>query len=98
MGLIPMTALGVECYGTVTKVGSAVSEFQPGDVVFCIGPNGFGNRVQAYSGYCRKPPAGVDPVVRSSYVLFQVTSLRKQIVANRKIGLHCLNYRLSYSS
>jgi len=66
MGLMPMKSLGVECYGTVTRVGSAVSEFRPGDVVFSVGPNEFGNRVQVYSGNCGKLPTGADPIVRSS--------------------------------
>lgn len=63
MGRFPATTLGAEVTGTVTKVGSGVHEFQPGDKVFYVGPTGFGNRIYASVYCCEKLPLGADPLV-----------------------------------
>lgn len=47
-----------ECAGTVTKVGAAVSDLQPGDRVYCQSFAKFGNFVRDKASFCQKLQPG----------------------------------------
>lgn len=49
-------SFGDECAGVVTRVGSTVTEFRPGDAVVAISAHGFGNRVRVPAVLAAKKP------------------------------------------
>ncbi|MCE9529721.1 MAG: type I polyketide synthase [Planctomycetes bacterium] len=52
-------SFGDECAGVVVRVGSAVTEFKPGDEVLAVAAYGFGNRIRVASVLAAKKPANL---------------------------------------
>ena len=52
-------SFGDECAGIVLRVGSAVTEYRPGDEVVAISAHGFGNRVRVPAVLAARKPANI---------------------------------------
>lgn len=71
------TRLGVDFAGTVEAVGSAVTRFKPGDVVFGGADGAFGEYVSVREGGSIAPvPAGVAPEQAAALPIAAVTALQ----------------------
>lgn len=86
MGQLQEIALGLDCAGTVVRVGSEVTKFQPGDNIFTWAPGTFANFARSPESMCAKIPASLDidtaaslPMAFSTafYAIHHVARLRK---------------------
>ena len=98
MGLVPMgkDSLGFEATGVITRVGSAVERFKPGDKVFGVGVGLFATRKTVPSQSLAKLPEGFTfeevvtmPVVYATviYCLFRMGQLEEGQVCFSQLSL-----------
>ncbi|PKX97535.1 type I polyketide synthase [Aspergillus novofumigatus IBT 16806] len=85
MGQLPQPALGIDCSGVVTRVGSQVDNLRPGDAVMTWRPGAFSNYLRSPQRMVHRIPDGMSfgtaaslPVVYSTahYALHHAAGLR----------------------
>lgn len=79
--------LGLECSGTITAVGSAVSGWQIGDrCVALLAGGGYAEQVAVPAGQVIAPPPGIDPVAAGGIVEVAATVVSNLDLAHLTAG------------